>query len=629
MTWSPLWLSLQTALVATALAFYGGITLAHWIFRSHSRVSSLIDGLLTLPIILPPTVVGFLLLLLLGRNGPVGQLLSPLGITLIFSWPATVIAATVVALPLMYKTVLGAFRQIDPDLLGCARTLGASETRIFWQIMLPLAQPGVIAGTILAFARALGEFGATLMLAGSIPGRTETMPIAIFLAVESGQMDQAMMWVGMLVVLSLASITALNRGASNVRRSRAATEPTATHLFPGTWSLQTILFWKKMGQVMRGFSSRWTQGRTEPAKSNQHSGLTAAFRKDFSTFRLNVSLTAQDQPLGILGASGSGKSMTLRCLAGLETPDQGRIVLNERVLFDAEQGINVPTAQRHIGMMWQNYALFPHMTVAQNIGFGLPAPDLNQVGKFLTLMQLEGLEHHYPQQLSGGQQQRVALARALAPQPEALLLDEPISALDSGLRSQLEDLLIQTFASYQRPTLLVTHNLDEAYRTCETLLVMAEGDAITVGNKQAIYNHPETCEVAQLTGCQNFSRIQQIDAEHILAEDWGCQLRTLSPRPSCFTHAAIRAHHLQLTPTSDRENTFLCWLTRERADAQSIMLYLKLHTPALDIHDYHFQAELSPEQWQFLKEQPLPWSLEINPHRLMLMKTTEAATILP
>ena len=205
-------------------------------------------------------MVGFLLLLLLGRNGPVGQLLSPLGITLIFSWPATVIAATVVALPLMYKTVLGAFRQIDPDLLGCARTLGASETRIFWQIMLPLAQPGVIAGTILAFARALGEFGATLMLAGSIPGRTETMPIAIFLAVESGQRDQAVIWVGVLIALSLASITALNLVSSpKLQRRRKTTEHLSnhpSHLKHTAQPTRAAQFWAKLWQPLSLIYSR-------------------------------------------------------------------------------------------------------------------------------------------------------------------------------------------------------------------------------------------------------------------------------------------------------------------------------------------------------------------------------------
>lgn len=143
-----------------------------------------IDCILTLPLVLPPTVVGFFLLLLFGRRSPVGHLLEHLGILIVFSWPATVIAATVIAFPLMYRTALGAMEQVNPTLLEAARTLGASEARIFRRVLLPLAAPGVLAGTVLSLARALGEFGATMMLAGNIPGRTQTMPIAIFSAAK-------------------------------------------------------------------------------------------------------------------------------------------------------------------------------------------------------------------------------------------------------------------------------------------------------------------------------------------------------------------------------------------------------------------------------------------------------------
>ncbi|NER52367.1 MAG: molybdate ABC transporter permease subunit [Symploca sp. SIO1A3] len=187
---SPLWISLKTATVATIFAFLAGIMVAGWMFGYRGKGKGLMDGLFTLPLVLPPTVVGFLLLLLLGKNSPLGQLLYQWEITLIFSWPAAVIAATVVAFPLMYKTVLGAFEQVNRDLINCARTLGASEWRIFLEVLLPLAWPGVIAGTILTFARALGEFGATLMLAGSIPGKTQTMPIAIFFAAEAGNANE-------------------------------------------------------------------------------------------------------------------------------------------------------------------------------------------------------------------------------------------------------------------------------------------------------------------------------------------------------------------------------------------------------------------------------------------------------
>jgi molybdate transport system permease protein len=169
----------------------------------------LLDALLLLPLVLPPTVVGFFLLLLFGKHGPLGQLLMKLGILVVFSWPATVIAASVVAFPLMYLTARAALEQLDSQLLQAARTLGASEWRVFWRVAVPLAWPGIVAGVILSFARALGEFGATLMLAGNIPGKTETLPVAIFFAIESGQTQSAAIWVAIVMVISFAVLAAL------------------------------------------------------------------------------------------------------------------------------------------------------------------------------------------------------------------------------------------------------------------------------------------------------------------------------------------------------------------------------------------------------------------------------------
>src|SRR5277367_5921833 len=194
MDWSPLLISLATSLAATAITLVAGLAAAAWRQNRTGAGAALIDGIFILPLVLPPTVVGFLLLLLFGRNGPVGKLLLQFGATVVFSWPATVIAATVVSFPLMYITARAALEQVDPHLLQAARTLGASEARIFREVALPLAWPGVLAGTILSFARALGEFGATLMLAGDIPGKTETIPIAIYFAVEANDVQRAVAW---------------------------------------------------------------------------------------------------------------------------------------------------------------------------------------------------------------------------------------------------------------------------------------------------------------------------------------------------------------------------------------------------------------------------------------------------
>jgi len=170
----------------------------------------LIDGILTLPLVLPPTVAGFAILLLIGKNGPIGNFLSIFGVNIIFSWYAAVIAAIVVAFPLMYKTTMGAFEQIDPNILSAARTLGASERKVFWRVAVPVARPGIAAATALTFARCLGEFGATLMVAGSIPGKTETIPVAIYFATQSGEMKIALIWVMIIFAISLTVLVINN-----------------------------------------------------------------------------------------------------------------------------------------------------------------------------------------------------------------------------------------------------------------------------------------------------------------------------------------------------------------------------------------------------------------------------------
>jgi molybdate ABC transporter permease protein len=206
---SPVWISLATSVVATAITMVLGVATAFWRERRRSNVFALFDGLALLPLVLPPTVVGFLLLLLFGRHGPLGRLFLRIGMTVVFSWPATVIAAAVVSFPLMYLTARAALAQVDAPLPQAARTLGASEWRVFRRIVVPLAAPGLLAGTILSFARALGEFGATLMLAGDIPGRTETIPLAIYFAVEAGDMRRAVIWSVIDVAISLTLLFGL------------------------------------------------------------------------------------------------------------------------------------------------------------------------------------------------------------------------------------------------------------------------------------------------------------------------------------------------------------------------------------------------------------------------------------
>jgi len=205
----PLWISCKTVLVTTAITFVLGIAVARWMARYSGKYKGMIDGIFILPLVLPPTVVGFGLLMLFGKNGPLGEFLSLFDMTVVFSWPATVIAAVIMTFPLMYMSARAGFEQVDVNIENAARTLGASEWRVFWTITMPAARPAIMAATVLAFARALGEFGATLMLAGNIPGKTTTIPVAIYFNIQAGHTDKAMVLVFIVLAISFVSLAAL------------------------------------------------------------------------------------------------------------------------------------------------------------------------------------------------------------------------------------------------------------------------------------------------------------------------------------------------------------------------------------------------------------------------------------
>lgn len=355
--------------------------------------------------------------------------------------------------------------------------------------------------------------------------------------------------------------------------------------------------------------------------------LDVQIEKTLHDFQLNVSFSTSEAPLSILGPSGAGKTMLLQCIAGLQQPSRGRVALNDRILFDSEQRLQVPARQRRIGMVFQNYALFPHRTVAENIEFGLHGLSREEqaarLSALLTRTHLEGLADRYPQVLSGGEQQRTALARALAIDPEALLLDEPLSALDTHLRSQVETQLQETFAIYRRPTLLVTHNIEEAYRLGEQLLVLSRGRVAAFGPKEEIFRQPPTREVAQLTGCKNVSRAKMNADGSVEALDWNSRLRVEQSisKPPAFV--GIRAHHIDFLESGPAgalsENVFPCWLVRASETPFRITLYLSLREPAAETIAYDLQAEVFKEKWQRFRSLPQPWHVQLFPESLFLM----------
>lgn len=305
--------------------------------------------------------------------------------------------------------------------------------------------------------------------------------------------------------------------------------------------------------------------------------LNVSIRKKLRDFFLDVNFQTSNEILALLGASGSGKSMTLKIIAGIETPDEGKIILNGRVLFDSEKKINLPPQSRRIGYLFQNYALFPNMTVAENILFaavGNRNEKLRSLDENLKRFQLRGLENSYPHELSGGQQQRVALARILTSHAEFLLLDEPFSALDSYLKWNLELELAEILKSYNGAAILVSHDRDEVFRLADKIAVLNQGKIDAMNGKHELFDNPQTVSAAILTGCKNISSAKKIDDDKIFAEDWHVTLSVNKKIPDDLKFIGIHAHALEFSRAG--ENIFSVELVQEIEDTFSNILMLKL-----------------------------------------------------
>ena len=301
--------------------------------------------------------------------------------------------------------------------------------------------------------------------------------------------------------------------------------------------------------------------------------------KNWGDFCLKVKFQAGDETLSLLGPSGCGKSMTLRCIAGIEKPDRGRIILDGVTLFDSDRGINLPPQKRHVGLMFQNYALFPNMTVAQNINSGAKREKDSQKRKDMVESVMESfdlaeLADRYPHQLSGGQQQRVALARMLVSSPRILLLDEPFSALDSHLRFRLEQEVRQVVRRFGKTVILVSHDRDEVYRMSDRIAIMEKGAITAMGTNQEVFASPQTRGGAALTGCKFLSRAEVLGPGRVRALDWDLELTV----PECgyeIKSVGIRMHKVKAGPG---ENQIHCRVAEEIENPFSYTLMLKPET---------------------------------------------------
>lgn len=297
--------------------------------------------------------------------------------------------------------------------------------------------------------------------------------------------------------------------------------------------------------------------------------LTVRIQKRYGDFRLDVDLTAEGV-LALLGASGCGKSLTLHCIAGVDRPDRGRIELDGQVLFDSEAGVDLPPQRRRVGLLFQNYALFPHMTVEQNIAVCLGRLPKRQrmarTAELLALLRLEG--QLYPRQLSGGQRQRTALARILASEPRALLLDEPFSALDSFLKWQLEQELREVLDRFSGPVIWVTHDRGEAVRNCPQVCVLDAGRSSPVMDMESLMVDPGTVSAARLSGCQNFTALRPGPAAGLIeAPEWGVVFQVSAPWREGVTTLGLRADRVHLAAAGE-VNVVPCRVLRVVEDVE-------------------------------------------------------------
>ncbi len=350
--------------------------------------------------------------------------------------------------------------------------------------------------------------------------------------------------------------------------------------------------------------------------------LTARIQKRCGSFHLDVDFTAESgEPLALLGASGCGKSMTLKCIAGVEKPDRGRIELDGRVLFDSEAGVNLPPQKRGAGFLFQSCALFPHMTVERNIAVCLGRLDKRRrrerTAELLALLRLEGLEGLYPRQLSGGQQQRAALARLLAAEPRALLLDEPFSALDSFLKWQLEQELREVLARFPGPVIWVSHDRGEVRRNCPRVCVLEAGKSAPAACTAELMANPGTVTAARLSGCENFAPVRPGPAPG-LAEvpAWGLTLRTAAPWREEAAALGIRAGHLR-PAEAGAVNAFPCQVLQAAEDVFSTRLALR--PEAAPPGAPPLWMELGRDAWAALPDRTR-LLISVRPEDLMLLE---------
>lgn len=344
--------------------------------------------------------------------------------------------------------------------------------------------------------------------------------------------------------------------------------------------------------------------------------LQVDFEKKLKDITLRVAFETDENSgiHGILGASGCGKSMTLKCIAGILTPDRGRIVLNNRVLFDSEKRINLRVQDRKVGYLFQNYALFPNMTVRQNVEIAAAGKDdaekKENAGHCMRLLQVEDLAENYPGRLSGGQQQRTALARILASKPDVLMLDEPFSALDYYLKENIQLDLLNVLKEYHGDILMVTHSRDEIYRFCRKIHVLEQGNMVVSGLTKEVFADPRIVAAAKLTGCKNIVEAVRISDHEVKVPSWNTSLLFSKEVPEEVDHIGIRAHYFRKRSPDDSKNVIPCKVKRLLEDPFEMTVIL----------DHDIWWKIPKREWKEQYMEMLPEELVIPEESILFLK---------
>ncbi|MEU6864474.1 ABC transporter permease [Streptomyces sp. NPDC046876] len=483
-TVEALQLSLLVSAWALGLSLLLGVPLAWLLARVEFKGKAFVRSLVLLPMVLPPTVGGVALLLGFGRRGLLGPWLEDaFGITLPFHTSGAVLAATFVAMPFLVISLEGALGGLKPSYEETAASLGASPVRVFFTVTLPMVAPGLVAGAALTWARALGEFGATITFAGNLPGTTQTLPLQVYLLLQD-KPEAATSVSLLLLAIAMAVLISLRgrwTGTPLARRPAGAPQPAAEDAPPG-----------EAPAAVGGADSDLDVGRDRDGQWPLHATVTG-----FNELTLDAE---PGTTIAVVGENGAGKTTLLRALLGLTPRARAELRLGDTDVTE------LPPHRRQVAWVPQDGALFPHLSALANTAYGLRARGVPRAGarreaqRWLDRLGVGHLAGRRPAQLSGGQAQRVALARALAARPRLLLLDEPLAALDQATRARVRHTLRTHLAGFGGVCLIVTHDPVEAVSLADRVLVLADGRTLHDAPPAEVTRHPRSPWVARMLG---------------------------------------------------------------------------------------------------------------------------------